>query len=130
MTTTNAATMHFAKEKFVDSVLSLRPHVAAFDCDGTLWSGDAGERFFDWEIQKGVVSAKVGEAMRARYVEYKAGQVSEEDMCGEMVTMHHGISEAAMMKAATDFMTNAFPSRVFPEMLELVRRLHDQGCEI
>ena len=27
-------------------------------------------------------------------------------------------------------MDGAFPGKVFPEMLELVRRLHDQGCEI
>ena len=68
--------------------------------------------------------------MRARYVEYKAGKVSEEAMCGEMVTMHKGLSEAAMMKAATEFMGSAFPGRIFPEMQELVRRLHETGCEI
>ena len=72
-------------QQFVDSVLNLRPAVAAFDCDGTLWSGDAGENFFDWEIRKGVVSPEVAQAMRARYVEYKASKVSEEEMCGEMV---------------------------------------------
>jgi len=116
--------------KFIDSVLRLEPQVAAFDCDGTLWSGDAGESFFDWEIKRGIVSREVGNKMRARYAEYKAGKVSEDDMCGEMVTMHEGISEAAMMQAATEFMTSHFPSKVFPEMRELVRRLHDRGCEI
>ena len=40
--------------------------------------------------------------MRARYRRYKAGKVSEDDMCGEMVTMHKGLSDAAMMQAATD----------------------------
>ena len=110
--------------------MRLKPAVAAFDCDGTLWSGDAGETFFDWEIKRGVVSAEVGRAMRSRYVEYKAGKVSEEDMCGEMVTMHQGISETAMMDAATEFMRHSFPGHVFPEMKELVRRLHDDGCEL
>jgi phosphoserine phosphatase len=117
-------------QEFIDSVLRLAPGVAAFDCDGTLWSGDSGERFFDWEISQGIVSADVGNAMRARYLEYKAGKVSEEDMCGEMVTMHHGLSEAVMMKAAAEFMGSAFPGHVFPEMQELVLRLHAQGCEI
>jgi phosphoserine phosphatase len=114
----------------MESVLRLKPRVAAFDCDGTLWSGDAGETFFDWEIKRGIVTAEIGRAMRARYAEYKAGKVSEDDMCGEMVTMHHGLSEDAMMEAATEFMSSAFPGRVFPEMKELVRRLHDDGCEI
>ena len=73
-------TLPLTKKEFLDSVLRLGPKVAAFDCDGTLWSGDAGERFFDWEINHGVVSAEVGRAMRARYLQYKAGSESEEDM--------------------------------------------------
>jgi HAD superfamily phosphoserine phosphatase-like hydrolase len=117
-------------QQFMNLVLSLKPRVAAFDCDGTLWSGDAGETFFDWEIRTGVVSADVGRAMRARYAEYKAGTVSEEGMCGEMVTMHKELSEVRVMAAATEFMTTRFPGRVFPEMRELVRRLQEFGCEI
>ena len=75
-------------QEFLESVLRLKPQVAAvFDCDGTLWSGDAGETFFDWEIKQGVVLAEVARSMRARYAEYKAAKVSESDMCGEMVTM-------------------------------------------
>ena len=27
------------------------PRIAAFDADGTLWDADAGETFFDWQIQ-------------------------------------------------------------------------------
>src|SRR5580698_8000836 len=117
-------------QNFIDSVIRLAPRVAAFDCDGTLWSGDAGETFFDWEIKKGVVTPEVAQAIRARYALYKAGKVSEDDMCGEMVTMHKGLSDAAMMQAATEFMTSSFPGRIFPEMRELVRRLHENGCEI
>lgn len=119
-----------AAQQFVDSVLELKARVAAFDCDGTLWSGDAGETFFDWEIKRGLVTPEVGRALRSRYAEYKAGKVTEDDMCGEMVTMHQGLSEAAMMEAATDFMSSAFPGRVFPEMQELVRRMHEDGSEI
>jgi phosphoserine phosphatase len=130
METFGAQSLSATQQEFLDSVLRLKPHVAAFDCDGTLWSGDAGERFFDWEITNGVVSPEVGRAMRTRYVEYKAGKLSEEDMCGQMVTMHKGMSEAVMMKAAADFMQSAFPGHIFPEMQELVGRLRDSGCEI
>ena len=126
----SAQTLPLTRQKFVGSVLALEPAVAAFDCDGTLWSGDAGETFFDWEIKKGIVSAEVARAMRARYAEYKTGKVTEEDMCGEMVSMHKGLTETAMMKAAREFMSSAFPGRVFPEMQELVQKLHEQGCEI
>ncbi len=114
----------------MDAVLRLKPRIAAFDCDGTLWSGDAGERFFDWEIKQSIVQAEIGQAMRARYAGYKAGNVSEDEMCGEMVTMHKGMTEAVMMKAASNFMEHAFPGHVFPEMQELVGRLQENGCDV
>jgi HAD superfamily phosphoserine phosphatase-like hydrolase len=117
-------------QNFIDNVLRIRPQVAAFDCDGTLWAGDSGETFFDWEIKTGLVSSEVGRAMRLRYSEYKSGRVSEEDMCGEMVTMHKGLPETKVMQAATEFMQSVFRGHVFPEMKELVRQLHDQGCEV
>jgi HAD superfamily phosphoserine phosphatase-like hydrolase len=130
METSGPAGLHLTRQQFIDHVLGLGLRVAAFDCDGTLWSGDAGETFFRWEMQESIVSAEVAQAMRARYVEYKAGKVSEDDMCGEMVTMHRGISEAVVMQAATEFMAHSFPGNIFPEMRELVRRLDAQGCEI
>ena len=115
---------------FLDSVLRLQPLVGAFDCDGTLWSGDAGERFFDWEIRRGLVSTEVATSMRVRYADYKAGKVSEDDMCGEMVTMHHGLAESVLMDAAEEFFNHAFPSKIFPEMRELVQRLRKAGCDV
>ena len=130
MNISEAKPLHRTAQDFLDSVLRLEPQVAAFDCDGTLWSGDAGETFFDWEIETGVVAADVGRFMRVRYAEYKAGKVSEEDMCGEMVTMHKGISEAVVMQAASEFMTRLFPGSIFREMQELVRRLEEQGCDV
>jgi len=125
-----SSTLRPAEKEFLESVLRLEPQVAAFDCDGTLWSGDAGVTFFNWEIEHGVVSAEVAKAMRARYAEYMAGNVSEDDMCGEMVTMHKGLSDAAMMQAAADFMSRSFPGHIFPEIRELVRRLREKGCDV
>jgi phosphoserine phosphatase len=119
-----------AAEEFLSSVVELKPLVAAFDCDGTLWSGDAGESFFNWEIDRGVVPAELGRAMRARHADYRAGKVSEEDMCGEMVTMHRGIAESVLMDVATEFIEHAFPGRFFPEMQELIRRLQDSGRDV
>ncbi len=130
MRTSGEPTLHPAAQQFIESVLRLKPKVAAFDCDGTLWSGDAGETFFDWEIDNGIVNESIGRAMRARYADYKAGKVSEEEMCGEMVTMHQGIAEADMVQTAADFMDRSFTGEIFSEMLELVRRLRDQGCEV
>ena len=125
-----AQKQNLSKREFIESVLKLSPRVAAFDCDGTLWSGDAGETFFDWEIRRGVVSEEIARVIRARYADYKAGRVSEDAMCGEMVSMHQGLSDAAMMKAASEFMTDSFPGTIFLEMRDLVHRLHQKGCAV
>jgi HAD superfamily phosphoserine phosphatase-like hydrolase len=116
--------------KFLESVLLLQPRLAVFDCDGTLWAGDAGEGFFDWELDHGVVSDEVMRWARPRYADYKAGKVSEDDMCGEMVTMHRGLAESDVLRAAKQYFDENFVSQIFPEMRELIRRLQDSGCDV
>jgi HAD superfamily phosphoserine phosphatase-like hydrolase len=115
---------------FLESVLRLKPKFAVFDCDGTLWSGDAGEGFFGWELQRGLVSQEIARWARPRYVDYRAGQVSEDDMCGEMVTMHRGLIETEVQRAAVEYFDLNMLDRIFPEMRELVVRLQASGCEV
>lgn len=117
-------------QAFVESILRLEPRVAAFDCDGTLWSGDGGERFFAWELEEKLVSDDIAQFMRARYADYKAGNVPEDVMCGEMVTMHRGMIEADVQRAATRFFDLCFVENIFPEMRSLVRQLIAQGCDV
>lgn len=116
--------------EFIDSVLQLQPALAVFDCDGTLWSGDAGERFFDWELKRGLVTQETARRIRARYADYKRGVVSEDDMCGEMVTLHQGLVESDVQAAARQFFDETFVDQIFSEMHELVDRLHKNGCEL
>ena len=116
--------------EFVDSVLRLKPRLAVFDCDGTMWSGDAGEGFFAWELKQGVVPEEVVRWARSRYADYRAGKVSEDDMCGEMVTMHRGLTVAEVQAAAQRFFEEKFVANIFPEMRELVQRLPQAGCEV
>ncbi|MFZ0285551.1 MAG: haloacid dehalogenase-like hydrolase [Terriglobales bacterium] len=115
---------------FIETILQLQPHLAVFDCDGTLWAGDAGEGFFDWELRRGVVSDDVVRWARPRYADYRAGKVIENDMCGEMVTMHRGLAEAKVQLAANQYFEQNFVSQIFLGMRELVRRLRDSGCDV
>lgn len=119
-----------AQSAFLDSVLALKPRAAAFDCDGTLWSGDAGEGFFSWELKQGMVSDEIQRWARARYADYRAGKVSEDVMCGEMATMHHGMREEVVQQAADAYFPIGIAPNIFPEMRELVLRLHDAGCDV
>jgi HAD superfamily phosphoserine phosphatase-like hydrolase len=124
------ATTTLRSAAFVESVLRLQPQLAVFDCDGTLWSGDAGEGFFDWELKRGLLSSDIERWARRRYADYKAGKVSEDEMCGEMVTIHNGLAESDLQLAAQHFFDENFVRRIFPEMRELVRRLQASGCDV
>jgi HAD superfamily phosphoserine phosphatase-like hydrolase len=116
--------------EFIESVLSLKPLVATFDCDGTLWSGDAGEGFFSWELEQALVSKEVARWARSRYADYKAGQVAEEIMCGEMVTMHSGMREEVVQQACDTYFPQAIGPTIFPAMRQLVQRLRASGCDV
>jgi phosphoserine phosphatase len=111
-------------------VLALRPKLAVFDCDGTLWSGDAGRDFLYWEMEQGIVGPDVAEAMRESYRLYELGEVGEEAMCGEMVTMNSGVPVDRLYAAGEEFFEEVVSSRIFPEMRQLTQRLADAGCEI
>jgi HAD superfamily hydrolase (TIGR01490 family) len=115
---------------FIDSVLAVNPHVAAFDCDGTLWFGDSGMKFLYWEIEQGLLPSDVVQAIMRRYDEYLAGRVSEDEMCGEMVQIHLGIEESKLRQFAERFATSHVMPHFFPEMETLVEQLRRRGCDI
>jgi len=119
-----------SQPNIIESVLRLSPRLAVFDCDGTLWSGDAGERFFDWELKRGVVSDEVIRWARARYVQYQDGKVTEDEMCGEMVQLHKGLKESDLLRLSAEFFERHFVSRIFPEMRQLVVELQNSGCDV
>ena len=119
-----------AQTEFVESVLRLKPLVAAFDCDGTLWSGDVGEGFFSWELQRGLVSESIARWARSRYADYKARLVDEDTMCGEMVTMHHGLREEVVQQACDTYFDAGIGISIFPEMRRLVERLRESECDV
>ena len=117
-------------EAFIDVVLALNPHVAAFDCDGTLWFGDSGMNFLYWEIEEGLLPSEVVQAIMRRYDEYLAGRVSEDEMCGEMVQIHRGIEEKKIRQFAARFAKSNVMPHFFPEMESLVEQLRRLRCDI
>jgi phosphoserine phosphatase len=117
-------------QRFADSVLALHPHIAVFDCDGTLWSGDSGADFFYWQIERGMFPHDVAERAAARYADYKQGKVDEDTMCGEMVTINAGHSVQTLQEAAEEFFSSVVEKRIFPEMLRLTRELESLNCEV
>ena len=115
---------------FVQQVLALRPRVAVFDCDGTLWSNNTGEDFFFWSMERGMVSADVIRRIRPRHDGYLRGNVDETVMCGEMVTMYAGLSTAELEAAAKELFETFVRPNIFPEMHQLTSALRAAGTEL
>ncbi|MBV8206457.1 MAG: haloacid dehalogenase-like hydrolase [Acidobacteria bacterium] len=116
--------------EFLDLVLALGLRVAVFDCDDTLWSGDSGREFLYWELKHGLLPGPIAAWAKRRYDCYLEGKVSEEDMCGEMVTIHQGVREADIVAAAEVFFREHCEGNIFPEMREVTGALLSAGCQV
>jgi phosphoserine phosphatase len=111
-------------------VRRLSPRLAVFDCDGTLWSPDAGSSFMRWTIQNGILSPEATAWLNERYEGYKRGDVSELAICGQMVQVYRGLREDVLRRAAADFFREHIEPHIFPEMLQLVAELQASGAAI
>ena len=111
-------------------VHELAPRTAVFDCDGTLWSGDAGSSFMDWTIETGLIEPEKIAWLQERYEGYRRKEVSEEQICGEMVQVYAGLREATLRNAAATFFREHIEPHIFPELQRLVAELQERGTEI
>lgn len=120
----------WSRTEFERLVLGSGLRVAVFDCDGTLWSGDAGYGFMAWSLEQGLVSRSTSDWIDNRHRAYRAGQVSEEVICGEMVQMYAGLREVELRAAAGRYFNESVRPRIFGEMADLVARLRAEGVEL
>lgn len=130
MTRTEIEISRWTAEEFERLVLDGNPKVAVFDCDGTLWSGDAGSGFMNWSIEQGLVSRSTSDWIDTRYRAYLAGKVSELEICGEMVQIYAGLRDQELRDAAALYVSKFIQPRVFAEMAALVAALGRASVEL
>jgi len=70
--TTQIGIPKWTAQQFERLVLDSNPTVAVFDCDGTLWSGDAGYGFMVWSLGQGLVSRSTSDWIDNRHRAYLA----------------------------------------------------------
>jgi len=116
--------------EFEAAVDQLNPKVAVFDCDGTLWSGDAGSSFMKWSIESGLLSRGAVDWIDERYRRYLRGEVNELAICGEMVQVFHGLRDAELRRAAASFFDKHIAPGIFPDMQRIVASLQARNVEI
>ena len=117
-------------QEFKRLVLEAKPKVAVFDCDGTLWSGDAGYGFMAWSLEQGLVSRSTSDWIDNRHRSYRAGEVSELDICGEMVRIYEGLRDQELRDAAAQYVNEFVRAHIFPEMVDLVAALRAAGTDL
>ena len=130
MTQTQIEIPRWTAKEFERLVFASHPKVAVFDCDGTLWGGDAGYGFMAWSLEQGLVSRSTCDWADTRYRDYLAGAVSELAICGEMVQIYAGLREQELRDAAARYVRKFVQPRVFAEMAVLVAALKQAGVEI
>jgi phosphoserine phosphatase len=130
LTTTEFDTAQLTAEELQRKVLNLKPRVAVFDCDGTLWGGDAGFGFMTWSLEQGLVSRSTSDWIDTRHRAYRTGAVSEVQICGEMVQIYAGLRESELREAAARYVKEFVAPRVFPEIAGLVAALRAAGAEL
>jgi phosphoserine phosphatase len=130
LTPTQNQVHKWTAEEFERLVLASKPKVAVFDCDGTLWAGDSGYGFMAWSLEEGIVSRSTSDWIDTRYRAYRAGNVSEEVICGEMVQIYAGLREAELREAAARYVDQFVRPRIFAEMLALAAKLRSAGADL
>ena len=130
MTATQIDIHKWTSPEFKRLVLECKPKVAVFDCDGTLWGGDAGYGFMAWSLEQGLVSRSTTDWIDNRHRSYRAGHVSEEDICGEMVQMYAGLRDQELRAAAAQYVSEFVHDRIFPEMADIIETLRKNGVEL
>ncbi|MGA7341598.1 MAG: haloacid dehalogenase-like hydrolase [Terracidiphilus sp.] len=127
---TELAAPAWTAEEFERLVFDCAPRVAVFDCDGTLWGGDAGYGFMVWSLEQGLVSRSTSDWIDTRHRAYRAGKVSEEEICGEMVQIYAGLRDQELRAAAAEYFSESIRDHIFAEMAALVAALGKAGVEL
>lgn len=122
--------VRFSHQEFRHRVFSPAPCIAVFDCDGTLWDGDAGLGFMAWSIEAGLLSRDGSDWIDARHRLYRQGEVSELEICGEMVQVYAGLRDDELRRAAARYFSAHVEAQIFPEMQSLVSDLRAAGADI
>jgi phosphoserine phosphatase len=122
--------IRYTHQEFRSAALEPTPRVAVFDCDGTLWNGDAGVGFMNWTMEAGVLSRDASAWLDDQYRLYRQGKVSEVEICGEMVQVYAGLRDEELHGAAARYFAANVEAQIFPEMQTLIADLRAAGTEI
>jgi phosphoserine phosphatase len=83
-----------------------------------------------WSMEAGLLSRDASDWIDARHRLYRQDQVSELEICGEMVQVYAGLREEELRRAAARYFAAHIEALIFPEMEALIADLRAAGTEI
>jgi phosphoserine phosphatase len=84
----------------------------------------------NWTLENGIVSRSTADWIDNRHRAYRAGEVSEVAICGEMVQIYAGLREDELRRVAAAYVREFVQPRIFAEMRAVVDRVRADGAEI
>jgi phosphoserine phosphatase len=130
LTATQSQAGQWTRQELEEKIQDIAPRVAVFDCDGTLWGGDAGLGFMEWSLEQGIVSRSTADWIDTRHRAYRAGEVSEVQICGEMVQIYAGLRDEELRRVAAQYVREFVTPNVFVEMPGIIADLRRRGTDI
>lgn len=111
-------------------ILEQHPQVAAFDCDGTLWSIDSGLGFLDFELERQLLDPVTAATARTRLRAYQAEEIDEDTFNGYLAALHVGLRVTDIEAAAREYVSQQLPLVMFRQMTGLLEQLTRLGCQV
>lgn len=115
--------------KSIDQALKqVKNPIAAFDADGTLWSHDAGEQFFNYEVEKKLVPNLPPDPW-AHY-NYMKAHVSKEAAYLWLAQINAGQPLEQVLKWSRECTTTLGPVPVFEAQQKIISHLKNSGVTV
>ncbi len=119
-------TWSFITQKIDEAVKGPGPHFAAFDADGTLWDNDAGNAFFDYEIDNKLIPLP---PEPWKYV-YAIKDKNPRDAFLWLAQIHKGLPITTVRQWAQDAFIARDGIAVFPPIKKLIEYLKSKNVNV
>ena len=116
----------FITQKIDEAVKKPGPHFAAFDADGTLWDNDAGNAFFDYEIDNKLVPLPPEPWKHV----YGLKEVDPRKAFLWLAQIHKGVPITKVRQWAQDSYTSRNGIPCFPAIQKLVAYLKSKNVQV
>jgi phosphoserine phosphatase len=117
-------------QRAVDELCLGGAGLVAFDADGVLWRGDAGDGFLLWQMENHRLLPETEREARRVWESYRRREYGEAEMAVFCATSCAGLREEVVEADARAFFDRCFRGNIIAETQSWARRLQQAGVEV